>query len=216
MKTENLIQELTQELKPVKRLESPLKRLVRFAGVAVFCFLGALSILGVREDLNEVFSNPAFLLQAIILFALTILSGLSALILSVPGEERSPIVRWIPILVFVLWAGTLGSLLFLVEDAGPVGRGLNCIRDILVFGALPGAVLFIMVRKATTFKFGWSGFLLLLSVASLGALGTQFVCRNDSPLHLLVWHFLPVALAGLIGIGIGRLLLNRQQCSRKY
>lgn len=213
MKTENLIQELIHELKPVKRINSTSKRLIHFVAIATFCFLGALSIFGIREDIREAISNPAFFFQAIILFILAVLSALSALILSVPGEERSSRVRWIPILVFFLWGGTLVWLL--TENQGSVGHGLNCIRDIVVFGAVPGIVLMIMVRKAAALTAGWNGALLLMSVAALGALGAQFVCHNDSPSHLLLWHLIPVAMAGLIGVFLGKWILALKGRSKK-
>ena len=101
----------------------------------------------------------------------------------------------------------LGYLLFTERNIHG-GHGLVCIRDIIVFGALPGIVLLMMLRKGATLYGEWAGSFAILAVSALGALGTQFICKNDNSFHVLLWHFLPVAIFSVIGFLVGRKLIS--------
>jgi hypothetical protein len=101
------------------------------------------------------------------------------------------------------WTGSHGYRYFRKLVPGPGSR-----LHILVLGAIPRAFLFFLVRRAAPIALGWSGLLVMLTLASIGALGLQFTCTNDDPLHLFAWHFLPVLLIAVSGIVLGRRLLR--------
>jgi len=65
-----------------------------------------------------------------------------------------------------------------------------------------------MLRKAAPLNLEKTGMLSVLSVGALGAFGTQFICTIDSPLHFLLWHFIPVLIIGLLGVFLGKLFLK--------
>lgn len=206
MKTETMIHELAKQGQPVKRVGPPIARFCRWAAVASLCVAVGVAVFGFRADLESVSRSPIFLLQAALTLALGALSALSAFILSVPDKAK-PWLNVVPLATLGLWAVVLLAMLVL-GDGAKAGFGVTCVRDILVLGLPPGALLYFMLRRAAPLKVGMVGVLAALGVAALGALGTQFICRNDDPLHILVWHYVPVLILGVIGIWLGRLLFR--------
>lgn len=122
-------------------------------------------------------------------------------------DQNRPLLSIVPIVCALLWVTAIGYS-FVSAQSIVGGIGLNCIRDIVVLGLLPGALLFFMIKKAAPLGLGKVGAFAALSVAALGAVGTQFICTNDDPLHALIWHYVPVLLLGWLGVVIGRRLLN--------
>jgi hypothetical protein len=51
-----------------------------------------------------------------------------------------------------------------------------------------------MLRRAAPLARVWTCALAGLASLALGALGTQFVCTDDSAAHHLLWHVLPLVL----------------------
>lgn len=207
MKTENLIKQLVLACKPIKRLDSPASRFFRWLLVSVFFVVAATLLFGLRPDLGLASMRIGFALQALSASGLAVLSALSAFILSVPDRKR-PWLAMVPVITLVLWLATIANGFLLVENVRG-GIGLSCVRDIVLFALLPGLLLFRMLRRAAPLEPGRVGVLAALGVAALGAAGIQFICMNDDPLHTLLWHWLPVSLAGAAGLAIGRMILGK-------
>lgn len=206
MKTENFINALVNQAEPVKRLRSPTIRFLRWLIAAMFCLGGEILLLGLRSDLHSVAFTPRFSFQALLICGLALLSALSAFLLSVP-DKKNPALDALPIVTGVAWAGALLLGIF-GSDSANAGLGFTCIRDIVALGLLPGALLFFMLMQAAPLRLGKVGFFAMLSVGALGAFGTQFICKNDDPLHILLWHYLPMLVLGGAGIMVGRILLR--------
>lgn len=209
MKTEVLIRELAKHSSPVKRIGDPVIRFYCWAVVAGVCVTIGVAVLGLRQDLSFIWQNPKFLLQVALTLVLGTVSGRAAFVLSVPHQARR---SWVLFSVFVsllclIWAVILTVMLFL-SGSGQAGPGVSCLRDIVVIGVAPGFLLFCMLRKAAPLQIGTVGFLAAMAMAALGALGTQLVCRNDGPLHILLWHYVPTLVVGVFGILLGQLLFR--------
>ncbi len=206
MKTNDLIDQLGTRLQPVKRLPRPWIRFARWFAAMGLCFGAAMALRGIREDLFQRLTDPLFVLSTLMILATATLSAAAAFQLSVPGEER----RWtrrVPLLALGMWVAMIA---FHAMSGAPLmgGAGWGCARDVLLLGAIPGVLLFWMVRGAAPLKLNWTGVFVMLALGALGALGTQLGCHDDAPLHLLLWHFVPVILVGLSGIVLGRFLLR--------
>lgn len=206
MKTENLINALVNHAKPVKRLSSPPVRFLRWLIAVMFCLGAGILLFGLRPDLHSVAFAPSFSFQALFVFGLALLSALSAFLLSVPDKKN----LWLDTLPIVTGVALAGTLLWGIfgSDSTHAGLGFTCIRDIVVLGLLPGALLFFMLMQAAPLRLGKVGFFAMLSVGALGAFGTQFICKNDDPLHILLWHYLPVLVLGAVGIMLGNIFLR--------
>ncbi|MBI5624364.1 MAG: DUF1109 family protein [Elusimicrobia bacterium] len=213
MRTDELIRRLAAEPGPFRRLPSADQRFLTWLGFAVVCMAPAVFWMGLRPDLAHAAAQPAFLLRSALIILLACLSSSAVLIASIPGAERSAKARWGIALALMGWLGVLAIAAVLAwlqgrPDALRVGPGLGCSRDVLLLGLLPGIALFVMVGRAAPVRPGLCGALALLAAAALGALGTDLVCAADLPLHLILWHFSPVLIAGFLGLLLGDRLLR--------
>lgn len=206
MKTEQLIHELVKESEAIERNQRPIVRFCRWFLVSLLCVTTGIAVLGLRPDLESVVWTPTFFLQAFFTLGLATLSALSAFIFSVPDKKKIWL-NAVPGVTLALWLGVIGRALFSSADVR-AGMGLSCVRDIVILGLFPGVFLFVMLRQAAPLKLGKVGVLAALSVAGLGAIGTQFICTNDDPLHILLWHHVPVLILGGTGVFLGRLVLK--------
>lgn len=203
MKTEDLIVQLASSATPVRPLASPARRFVSWAIAATLIALIGMAIIGPRADLRTALQSPAFLILAIVALLTAVLSGLAAFVLSVPGAERSPAQRWVPIGAGVVWAGLLiGALL---DGGAPMSRlaafpfHAACAIEIGGLALVPGLLVFFMIRRAAPLRLGWSAALAALASVAFAATATQLICPIDDPAHQLVAHFGPAVLMVALG-----------------
>ena len=203
MKTEDLIVRLTRTLEPVVPLPRPMVRATRWAAISLAAAGAGAIVVGLRADLPAAIREPAFAILVVMAVLTAVSSAVSALVLSVPGEERSPAQRGVPILIAAFWTATLVAALAAGGDSIPRLLSLPvhpaCVVEIGAFAAIPGWALFAMLRRAAPLHVGWSAALAGLAATALGAGATQLVCPIDDPAHHLVGHLLPM---GLFTIGI--------------
>ncbi|MFP5387075.1 MAG: NrsF family protein [Bacteriovoracia bacterium] len=200
-KTDDLIHSLSSELTPVTPVKSPGKTLFICFVISVLSLIGAIFIMGVRENLQSVAPRVLFWLQNVSLFIVAVSGIINACLMSIPGRGPGMILRTVPFIAFFVWFALILPSLISVESQ--MGRGLLCVADLLFIGAAPLVVLFKVMRKGAVLERGKAGVTGLLGVAALGALGSQFVCSSESPMHLIVWHFLPVLFLGTLGFIVG-------------
>jgi hypothetical protein len=51
----------------------------------------------------------------------------------------------------------------------------------------------------------------VLAAGAAGALTSEMACSIESPIHILLWHLLPIAVFGLVGAVVGGLLWGRRR-----
>lgn len=212
MRTDELIVELARAAGPVRPLPAPSVRLARWTAATVPLMALAVIVIGPRADILAVLREPTFLGIALATFATALLAAAGALVLSVPGAERSVLQRVAPLVIGGLWAVALVVLLTAGGDA--VRRLLQwpfhwaCLIEIAALGVIPGWALFGMMRRAAPLDRAWSGALATLAAVSIAAVATQLLCPVDDPAHQLVGHVLPVAVLSMLGAFAGRRYLN--------
>jgi len=216
MSSDKIIQYLARDLQPVRRLRGVEQRTLLWGGFALSCVSIGTYVLGARPDLSQKIRDPAYLCEsALLLVLIFVFSARSAFHLSVPGAERSKGARMLPLLGLLLWA----CLIAAHSGHSPSGaadsiNGWPCIWRMTGLALAPALAVLLMVRRAAPSSPGWTGWFALLSACSLAMLGTQILCANDDPRHLLIWHFGAVLVAGLVGIYLGRWLLTRAHVRR--
>ena len=212
MRTEDLIQELASDARPVTRLQPVARRLLAWVVLAAVSFAVVLFLMGVRRELGDSGDRADFAFEAALLIITAMSAAVGALVISVPGAERSPLVRWAPIVAAtasVLWAA--GELVYAAATGAPTGRltfAWHCVYKTSCVGAVPGIALFLMVRRAAPTRAMWAGLLAVLATAAVGVLGANVICPNDRPLHMLLWHVAPLMLFAAIGAALGAWLLK--------
>ena len=102
-----------------------------------------------------------------------LLSAAGAFVLSVPGAERSPLQRVVPLVAGGVWA--LALVVLLTTGGDPVRRVLAlpfhwaCLIEIAGLSIVPGWALFAMLRRAAPLRRAWSAALATLAAVALGA-----------------------------------------------
>ena len=203
MTIDQLIVSLAQNAGAVRPLPAPSARLVRWTGRAVIVTTVSALIIGVRADAPRLIGRPAFAGLALLTLLTAVLSAACALVLSIPGAERTPAQRALPLAAAGAWVAALFALINV--DGHTTARLLAlpvhplCIIEIAGLGLLPGWSLFAMVKRAAPLKPHWAAAMATLAAVAIGAAGTQFLCPIDDPAHQLVGHFVPVAIFAVAG-----------------
>lgn len=212
MPTEDLIQQLTSDLQPVRRLRPVAIRVVGWFVVATASLGLVMILMGVRRELGDAADRSDFAIEAVLLIVTALSAAVGALLVSIPGAERARLVRWLPIvagIATVLWA--LGELVMASAMGAPTGRltfAWHCVYKTASVAAIPSVVLFVMIRRAAPLHAARAGFLAILATAAVGVLGANIICPNDRPLHMLLWHAAPLMLFAGLGAGLGTWLLR--------
>jgi len=211
MKTEDLIADLASRATPVRPLPSPSVRTLAWLAVATASAAAGVLVFGTRPNLASLVTSQDFLLTAALALATAGLSAAAALVLAVPGAERSALVRGIPLAVLGMW--TLTAVMTVLQAS----HGLSGVSDwyvcairVAAIGFVPAMVLVAMLRRAAPLRLEWTGALALASAAATGALAIQFICPVDDAGHALLGHLGPVlALAVAGGAAATSLLVTK-------
>lgn len=207
MSPDKIISQLAKDLKPVKVLKYNTKDYLLVFAAGVFSVLASIAIAGLRLDLSQIISSPRFILETIVLIGLAILSTLAAFHLSIPSTNSHFSSRIVIFNLFA-WLGFLLYFLIATPEAS-AGWGISCAKEVTIDTLIPAIVLFLIIKRGASLNRAASGWLVLTSAAAYGALATQFTCSSDDPLHILVWHALPVIILGFLGVALGKFLIKK-------
>jgi hypothetical protein len=213
MKTEDLIVALARSAAPVRPLRPPRVRFAAWSVIAIALAAVAVIVIGPRHDLSAALTRPVFDVSLLALLAAAALGAVTALTLGVPGAERSPVQRILPIVAIVLWT-LIWLALTIVTSSSAAARAVRpvhwaCLAEIAVLSAATGGALLMMIRRAAPLRPAWAASLAALSAVAVGSAATQVICPIDAPLHQLVGHVGPAVAIGTLGAWLGRLALAR-------
>jgi hypothetical protein len=76
----------------------------------------------------------------------------------------------------------------------------RCGIIILAAGTLVSVIGFSVIRRIVFAPAGEIGGSALLSSGCFASFIMQFVCAHENPLHLFIWHFMPLMLLGLAAL----------------
>lgn len=201
---DDLIRSLVAELRPVRRLPGPGSRALCWAGCAALCVFAGAAGFGFRVDLAERLQNARYLSESATLVLTVALAARSAFELGVPNLARD--LRWqlAALAMFLTWFAQVAPLPHTLLTLAPFSRsGLSCLHRTTCLALGPAVGMAWMLRRAAPLEPRSAGLFAALSVAALATLGTLAVCANAEPLHGLVWHVAPVAIAALVGSALG-------------
>lgn len=207
MRPNELIKNLSANLKPVVTVKYGLKDYGLALAAGLFSVLTGIAITGIRADIQTVFLTPAFITQSLALVFLAVLSTVSALQMSIPSLKK-PVSQNIVLSTLLFWVVTIVYLL-LNSNSPFAGWGFSCAKEIVISSLVPAAFIFFLIRKAATLNRLSTGWLILTAGAAFGAIATQLSCSSSDAFHLLVWHSVPVMLIGLAGTLIGKFILKK-------
>lgn len=214
MRTDDLIDKLSAELKPVKPLLSPLRLTAIFSIMGLILVALSFLVMSRRSDLQDQFSNPVFLADITFSFLLAVFALALSAHLSRPGQQNR---------VKKMSTVTIATLVaVLVYDGFRVAQlsqgqihlglnlsGLDCFFAVLGYAVILGVALIAVLRKGASMNPKLSGLVVATACVSFGNVAIAFFCGSENGMHILVWHFVAPMIAALgCGLVAGRYLLR--------
>lgn len=197
MKTDELIDTLAADLKPVRRLWSPIWRLIGWFALSIPATALIVATMRLRPDFSAKIADPMFLTQELASLAVALVAGWAALVACVPGEPRWKM--WVPVLPLSLWVATLGHQCW-DEWVGLGMSGMEfhsdwlCLPSVAMISAIPAFAMVVAIRRGARLHafsaVSWGS----LAAAALANAGLRLFHMEDAALMVVVWQFGSVLL----------------------
>ncbi len=213
MNTEELIDSLVRDSRPVTPPSRPGVQLAKWSAIGAFYVAAGVLVIGTRDDLDRMWHEAAFVMHTLLVLGVTLLAAVAAFKVSIPGQRLRFLTSSAAIAVAAWLAWIVSALVAASEPHA--GYGWKCLRNIVVLSVPLAALAYYMMCKAAPLRAGAAGWLAALSAAAAADLGTRFICRNDHGLHALIWHFLPTLALGGAGVLVGRLVFRWDAARRQ-
>lgn len=213
MRTEQLIDRLVADAEPVRPLLSPARRAVLWSVIAGICVTLGVLHFGLRRDAAEAWYSTGVVLRLLLLAATTWLAVVTAFRLSVPGHDLRAWSRWWPLALLGVLVAAVAAEVVMGVAAGGAGSPLmawRCVRKAAFVGAVPAILAIVLIHRASTLEPRWTALLGVLAAGAAGALTSELACPIHAPMHILLWHVLPVAAFAAVGALLGLLFWTRR------
>lgn len=208
MKTDDLIKGLSADAMP----EMPMTGtwLAAIAAAVVLAAAAFFMLLGPRADIGTAMETWRFLFKFVVTILLAATAWLAARALATPGSGW----RWVwllaaPVLLFI---AAMAEMMILPEgEAMPRMMGTNnmlCLAAIPAIGLPPLAVFLAAMRHGAPTRPMLSGAVAGLLAGGITATFYAMHCFDDSPLFVVVWYTLAVAILAAVGALAGRMVLR--------
>lgn len=211
MQPEELVKILAADAKPVRRLSSPMVRLLIWLGISIAYAVLVVWLMGLRPDILSKLGDARFVVELSATFMTSVLAAAAAFCAGCPGRPIWE--RFAPLPALGLWFWSLGEGCWQSFAAGGA-EGLSfridfvCLPSILLVGILPGAVILKMIRQGAPIAPTTTTALATLAAAALGATALRLFHEQDASVMVLVWQFGSVVLLASLGALTGRRLLR--------
>lgn len=211
-RTDDLIQTLTENLVPVRRLAPPLLRALQWLGAVGLVAAG----LALTADLPAVAARlgavPDMWLSVLGSALTAVLGAVAAFELSLPDRRSAWALLPLPSLALWLGAGGLGCLregLVPGTHVAPMHEAMDCFAFIVGLSVPLSVLLVLMVRRGFPLRPGLSTVVIGLTAAAASA--TLLMLRHpfDAGLADLASHVVAVAVVVLANRLLGGRLLTR-------
>jgi len=206
---EELIDQLAQETKAVKPAPHPYFLSLKWIGAAAIYLIISLALSGLRPDMAAKLHDPWFAAEIVALICIFVTTSVSAALLSFPDLHQMRRLAFAPVITFALFA----LLIFFAWQADnppaplPV-HSFECTVSITLVLLLPAVWTFYAMRKFASTHYHWAGSIALLSAFSVSALWLRLHELNDSIMHVVQWHYLPMIAFGIAGLWLGKKVLK--------
>jgi hypothetical protein len=206
---DELVATLAQDATAVRPAPHPFVLSLQWIGVATAYLAVSLTFSGLRPDLLEKFHSFWFDVEILSLLSIFIITSLSAAMLAFPDLHQKRLLAFAPILPFTL---LLAVMFFSWRADNPPAplpvHSFECTLSITLMALLPAVGTFYSMRKYASTHYRLAGAVALLSAFSVGALWLRLHEVNDSIVHVIEWHYLPMLAIGLLGLWLGKVLLK--------
>jgi hypothetical protein len=205
-KTEDLIDQLSQSLKPVKRLAPPTYRAGGLTILATFLIAAVSWKQGLRPDLAHKLTEASYVTAVLAAWLTGVTATLAALEVSLPGGRKSW--AWLPLPSAILWIWGVGwgCLLHWVTilDAKPVeDSAVNCLTTLIAASIPLTLALWLSVGKAKPLERSNTAWLSAVAVAAFADVAHLLCHVVEATVFVLLMNLgtaaTIVAVLGLVG-----------------
>jgi hypothetical protein len=206
---DDLINKLAQDAAPVKQASHPYMLSLKWMGAALAYLVFSLIFSGLRPDIGLKLQQPWFVIEMVMLASIFVATSLSAALLSFPDMHQMRRLVLAPVVTFALFV--LVIFLAWQADSPPAPlpvHSFECTISITLVSLLPAVWTFYAMRKFASTHYHWAGSIALLSAFSVGALWLRLHEVNDSIMHVVEWHYLPMIACGILGLWLGKKILK--------
>ncbi|MCE5182151.1 MAG: DUF1109 domain-containing protein [Betaproteobacteria bacterium] len=206
---EELVESLAEGAATVQPAPHPFVLAAKWLAVAAAYVGVSLAISGLRPGLMAAVGDPWFLAEIILLAGILAATSLSAALLAFPDLHQKRRAAFSPAVILVLFA--LIVIFSWQADSPPAPlpeHSYQCTVSIALFALLPAVWMIYGMRKFASTHYRLAGSIALLYAFSIGALWLRLHEQNDSLLHVIQWHYLPMIGFGILGLWLGKVLLK--------
>jgi hypothetical protein len=206
---DELISKLAQDAPAARPAPHPVAlSMVWIAAAAVYLGM-ALMISGLRPDLPLQLQRPWFIAEIVALAGILASASLSAALLSFPDLHQMRKAALTPLVLFAVF---LLLMLFSWHADNPPAplpvHSFECTLSIILVALLPAAGMLYAMRRFASTHYHWAGAIALIFAFSIGALWLRLHEINDSIMHVIEWHYLPMIGFGIVGLWLGKVILK--------
>ncbi len=206
---DELITKLAQDTATVKRAPHPFTLSTEWIVIAVAYLAMTLMISNVRHDLLWKLHDPWFAAEIAALAGIFISSSLSAALLSYPDLHQMRRIAFAPIVALALFMVVIFFAWQADNPPAPLPvHSFECTVSIALTSMLPAGWTFYVMRKFASTHSHLAGGVASLFAFSVGALWLRLYEQNDSIMHVVQWHYLPMMGFGIIGMLLGKVALK--------
>ena len=209
MTHDELIEKLAADTKAIRKPAGAGVSTAAWVGCSILT-LGAVfaTVLTLRNDLNSMAGRLWFLLNLFSLVAVFVFACYAGFVSAIPGRPK-PLKALLAVQLALLgfFLTLIPSLLHMpLENSFRVGlsaSGLKCSCALALLGVVPALLLFFAVRRLASVKPSKTARMIGLAMGAMGAFGLSFDCMVPNPVHIIVYHGLPILLLGVVGMLAG-------------
>jgi hypothetical protein len=206
MRTDLLVDRLTQDLRPVRprsiRREVLLLALLGAVEIAAFLGMGFM-----RPDIPIAMEAPSFWWKLTSMGLIAVLGAGVAILSADPVRSPRHGLRWILVCIVMIFAS--GWLI----DAASNGleglflrldwtQGLQCVWKMVLLSIPPAVTLGGLIRRGAPTDRSGTALAAGLSSAAWGAFVFVFACPSDDPLYIAVWYTVGCSIVTVLGRAI--------------
>jgi len=207
---DDLINELTTDLTPVKAISVPKAAMLWLAATFLSSIIFLLLVMPFRDNfISQLSESKHFLIESILGLAFIAYLAYKSIDSAIPSDSATSKSRYLPLTLLLCWIG-IYAFGFIDPAVHPSDHGMrpHCSIEVMIY-AIPSLVIgLFIINKQWPLAPTMSGLLVGLVAGAVPAFLMQFACAYETE-HILVYHLLPGVSIGLLGAFIANRFIKR-------
>lgn len=206
---EELVESLAEDAAAVPPAPHPFALAAKWLAAGVVYVVVSLAVSGLKPGLAADLGDPWLVAEIVFLVAILAATSLSAALLAFPDLHQKRRAAYSPAVFLALFALIVAFSWHADSPPAPLPmHSYECTVSIALFALLPAVWMFYGLRKFASTHYRLAGGIALLYAFSIGALWLRLHEQNDSLIHVIQWHYLPMVGFGILGLWLGKVLLK--------